>query len=87
MKKTKKTTKKTAKPTNIAPSYDRGIELLGKVRYNLWMGGSETVDIDLYNAYHLLGALYGKTPDVVMEEVEKKMHEIYAERWASRVNA
>jgi hypothetical protein len=22
-----------------------------------------------------------------MEEVEKKMHEIYAERWASRVNA
>jgi hypothetical protein len=87
MKKTKKTTKKTAKPANVAPSYDRGIELLGKVRYNLWMGGSETVDIDLYNAYHLLGALYGKTPDVVMEEVEKKTHDIHAEYRTRRVNA
>jgi hypothetical protein len=82
-----KKTKKTSKTAKIAPSYDRGIELLGKVRYNLWMGGSETVDIDLYNAYHLLGALYGKTPDVVMEEVEKKTHEIHSERWARRVNA
>ena len=80
MKKTTTRSKKTrntaVKNTPVDPTYTKGINILANVRYNLWMGGSNTVDLDLRGGYYLLAALCGKRPEDVTNEVIENMDNI-----------
>jgi len=71
--KTKKIKKTTAK---INANYDRGIEILANMRYNMWCEGNHGPDIDLHNSYVFFATLYGKTTAEVLNDVENKMAEL-----------